>query len=256
MDLPPRYEAVLRHVGRYRLLLPEALGWLMQGESARSQPPALGLVRDQGARTLARLRDQGYLNHHHHKSADYPPFPGNVPYYTLTPQGAKTIGMPLDRAEELGGHVFSNDALTVHLAALWFAVLGSCRCWRAEPAELAKLLGKHKFFDNVPHCLRHDPDGWRIYRLYVASTDIPGVVEQVRRQAIAVSDLPGVADWLPYDYAIAVLAGDKRLCVDLKKALERASLGKLLYFRVCWTPTPETLREAMRELETVARERA
>lgn len=253
MALPPRYEAVLRHIGRYRLMLRETLGWLMLPESERVPPPSLSKLRDPGSHALARLRDRGYLNHHHHKSTEFPPLPGNIPYYTLTAAGAKCIGVPLDRAEELGGHVYSNDALTLHLAALWFAVLGGRRSLRVEPAELAKLLGRHKFFDNVPHCLRHDPDGWRIYRLYVVSTDIQGVVEQVRRQAVAVSDLNGISDWLPRDYGLAVLAPEKKLCLDLKRALDHAGVAELLHFHVAWAPTPETLRDALREFDTSQR---
>lgn len=249
MNLRPRYQAVLQHVARYRLTLRETVGALLLPGDGTPTAELAAERRDKGGHVLARLRGYGLLNHHHHKNSDYPPFPGGIPFYTLTPEGAKLAGVPVDRAEELGTRVLGNDALTIHLATLWFATMRRERCHRLEPAELIPLLGKHKFFDNVPHCLVRDPDGWRIYRIYVVSTDIPGVVEQVRKQVVAVLDLSGIADWLPADYAFAVLAPDERFCLDLKQALDRAGLAELARVRVALAPTPATLRDAIHAAE-------
>jgi len=102
MQLPPRYQAVLRHVARYRLTLRAVIGKLLLPATGEPPPSLLEERRSQGGNVLVRLTSYGLLNHHHHKSKEFPPLAGNVPYFTLTPAGAKAVGAPADRAEELG----------------------------------------------------------------------------------------------------------------------------------------------------------
>jgi len=252
MQLPPRYQAVLRHVARYRLTLRAVIGKLLLPATGEPPPSLLEERRSQGGNVLVRLTSYGLLNHHHHKSKEFPPLAGNVPYFTLTPAGAKAVGAPADRAEELGKMLFGTEALETHLATLWFACMQREQRHRLEPAEMASLFGPQKFFENVPHCLAHDSDGYRIYRIYVASTNIAGAIGNLRKQAAGLLDREVIRDWLPSDYGICVLAAEERMCLDLQHALERSELHDQVHCQVSLAPSTATLRDALRTYEGFA----
>jgi hypothetical protein len=252
MKLPPRYLAVLRHVARYRLTLRAVIGKLLLPATGELSPTLMEERRSQGGNVLARLASYGLLNHHHHKSKEFPALTGNVPYFTLTPAGAKEVGAPAERAEELGKMAFGTDALETHLATLWFAYMQREPRHRLEPAELASLFGSHKFFENVPHCLARDQDGYRIYRIYVASTNIAGAIGNLRKQAAGLLDREIIRDWLPMDYGICDLAAEERMCLDLQHALERSGLRDQVGCIVSLAPSTATLRDALRTYEGLA----
>jgi hypothetical protein len=220
---------------------------------AEDQRPRKGLMDDrrtQGGNALARLHGYGLLNHHHHKSAEYPPFPGNVPYYTLTPAGAKLAGVPIDRAEEAGKRAMSTDALEPHLAALWFCCMYPPERHRLEPDELVPLVGKHKFFENVAHCLAADAERQRIYRLYPPATHVPRIIEQAKKHLADSRAKTTLQPWVEdRTYGFAILAAEPSLCTDIRNALRQSGLDDEAAFEVALGPTPATLRDALRNYE-------
>lgn len=250
MELPPRYRAVLLHVARYRLTLRETVGRLMLPDDDRPPRQQMDDRRTQGGNVLARLHGYGLLNHHHHKSTEYPPFPGNVPYYTLTPAGAKLAGVPIDRAEEAGKRAMSADALEPHLAALWFCCMNRHQRYRVEPDELASLFGKHKFFENVPHCVAQDDDAHRIYRVYPPSTHIPRIIEQAKKHLADTRAKQPLGDWVgDRSYGFAILGAEPSVCSDITAALRQSGLADEAAFKVALGPTPAALRDALRNYE-------
>jgi hypothetical protein len=250
MKILDSHLAVLKHVGCFRMTLPEVVGRLMLPECALASATPKDLVnqrKSKGAHVLSRLAQEGLLNHHHHKSNEYPPFPQNVPYFTLSPNGARKAGVPIERSEQAGKRCLSADALAYHLATLWFCCMNSEERHRLEPDELHPLFGKQKAFETVPHCLTVGPRGMRVYRVYPPCTHISGILERVRKQLDSLRDRQALRLWIDERvFGLAILAPEPALCSDVTRALARTGLSNDFLFTVELGPTPATLRNALR----------
>lgn len=254
MELLPRYRAILQHVGRYRLTTREVLGRLLIPERARKDQAKGQLARERRTKAgtaLARLHSFGLLNHHHHKNANYPALPGNIPYFTLTAEGARVAGVPAERAEEAGKRSFGTEALERHIGALWFCCMRANAAHRMEPDELVPLLGTHKFFDNVPHCITTDDAGVRIYRMYSPATSVTHTIQQLRKQIESLCTKPKLREWIEgREYGFAILAPEASMCSDIQRMVRQYNLDELAHLVVALAPTPATYHEVARAYET------
>ena len=187
------------------------------------------------------MAQNGYLNHHRAGDPRFPPLPGDVPYFTLTKLGAAAAGVPKERAVAAGKQAFGLAALNQHLSALWFAIMTGAPGFRLEPQESATLLGEHASFRNVPFCLRHEAEGWRLYRLYQPATELSRIAEDVARIVFQMRSHPNQGTWLKGgDLGLAILAAEPSACRDIDQVLTNASLGGPVHFLVRWTPTVES----------------
>ena len=244
------YRNLLGYVGRYRLMLVESLAALL----LRDGPPPVakdwGVARSSAGVKLQRLCSDGFLNHHRKGSAELPPLIGNVPYFTLTPKGAREAGCKPDRAEQPGTRPLKEAALAVHLTALWWCTLSGVEAHRVEPVELAPLFGKHKSFENVPHAIAREGERLRVYRLYSPASDPSEVLKHVRKQLAEAMDKPELGPWLPEgDYAFAILLPEPRYCRDMNDAIDASGLREQATFRISYAPTPSTLASALIEIK-------
>ncbi len=245
--LKPRELALLRHVALYRLTLRDVVARhfppdatpLSDGQAWNDRKSAAGTI-------LNRLIKEGFLNHHHQQSADFPPLPGNVPYFTLSLQGAHEIGTSEERAEIPGKRVFGPAALGLHLAALWHATMYQQPRHRLEPAELFQLFEKHNSFVNVPHCIAREDHGYRINRIYVVSRRAAGIMSALRRKISQLTNIAAVRPWVTgRDFGIVVLAPDADYCQDIQNLIARAKLNEEIELSVGLGPAPETIRDAL-----------
>lgn len=232
MELRPRDLAILRHVALYRLTLALIVERLFCQAGGNA-----GTV-------LASLASAGFLRHLKKKSDGA--FPGPVGFFTLTPAGARAIGVSEDRAEKLGA-----SALRKHLATLWFCCLGERRRHRLDPDELKSLFGTNPPHPNIPMCLADEPEGPRVYRVYETSTDIIKSIKQLRASIAKLWESTTVRPWMiSGDLGFAVLAETRPKCTALDKALkgagkEKPSVAEECHVIVRFAPSPSTLKAAL-----------
>lgn len=110
-----RDEAILAHIGRYRV----SLASIISREFFGGRNPRNVLQRLQ-----LEKRIQSW------------PLSGPLRYYQLTVREARRRGLPKDR-----GTGFGPRAVQLHLAVLWYCFCEGTARKRREPAELRKLLG-------------------------------------------------------------------------------------------------------------------
>ena len=112
-----RDEAILRHIGLYRLTIREVL--------------ATAFNLEHPGNVLQRLRDAKLIEQ---RSKG---LPGKVSYYQLTARGAADR-VSLERTKPLGG-----PALRQHLAVLWFCHLDTGSRTRLEEVDIRRLFDDH-----------------------------------------------------------------------------------------------------------------
>lgn len=236
MDLRPRDLAILRHVALYRLTLPIVIQRLYCVEG-RTDPTTI----------LNKLAKLGLLRPHT-KMGDGA-LPGRVAYYTLTPDGARVVSAPKDRAEPLGP-----ASLRIHLAVLWFCFLSDRRRYRLEPEELRELFGERAPHANIACCITEEEDGPRVYRVYGTATDRAKSMKQLSSNIAKAWEVPEHRPWLEAgDLAFAILGETRPKCTDLEKALqsggrEGASPRNDCHVIVRLGPSPAGIKKALYDL--------
>lgn len=242
-DVLGKHRPVLEAVGRYRLMLPESWARFTIRKLPKVTEKVRADERSRAGTALRKLTECGLLNHHCPGTTEFPPFPGDVGYFSLTAEGAKVAKVPQERAVIPGKRALKESALEGHLACLWFCTERLDSGNRTEPDELEPLIGRHKSLQNVPHCLVKERGEIRLYRLYPAATDLKRILQAVRRQVSNARDLEELRTWIDErDYAFAILAGSKEYCREIQRAVKSAGLTDEAHIVVALTPTPATLR--------------
>jgi hypothetical protein len=266
-QLAPNHLAILRHVGLYRLTLVQVVARLfIPFHDELSEDEQKEARRASAGDILNRLVDKGYLNHHSTKHSELlPPFPPNIPFFTLTPEGAQIARVPIERSETLGKkdqkkpaatdlaeeskpRLFGSEALQLALATLWFCTMYKQPRHRLEPEQLHKFFGKVKAFHNVPHCLAKTSRGLRIYRIYVPCVDkMRGVIPGIRKAMDRATSVSSIRTWAEQrDYGIAILAPDRAYCTDIETLVEQAKLTAEMHLIVRIGPTEATIASALK----------
>lgn len=236
MDLRPRDLAILRHVALYRLTLPIVIQRQYCAEG-KTDPTTI----------LNKLAKLGLLRPHT-KVTDGA-LPGRIAFYTLTPEGARAVSAPKDRAEPLGP-----ASLRSHLAILWFCFLSDRRRFRLEPEELRELFGDRAPHANIACCITEEEDGPRVYRVYGTATDRAKTMKQLRSNIAKAWETPELRPWLDAgDLAFAILGETRPKCADLQKALqpdrrEGASPRNDCHVIVRFAPGPAGVKKALDDL--------
>lgn len=236
MDLSPMDLAILKHVGLYRLTFPIVVERLFC--------KARGGI---GGTLLSELARAGFLRHHK-KLADGA-FQGGVPFFTLTPSGARMAGVSEDRGAVLGA-----PALRTHMAVLWFCCLSDRRRHRLEPSELREAFGDDAPYPNVAFCIGEEDEGPKIYRVYETATNVALSIKRLRLAIAKLWETPRVRPWLMCgDLGFAVLAETRAKCGHLTTAMKSASKDKPgiaddCHVIVRFAPSPPTLKSAIASL--------
>jgi hypothetical protein len=225
--LTERDQAVLAHIGRYRVTLREVLRRVFN-------LPSPGNLTQ-------RLRAQGYIRERR-------TLEGRLSYYQLTEAGALDR-VPLDRAK-----AFKPRALAQHLAVLCYCHLDGVRRERLEEAELDELHGAvTPSARHVPYCLELGPDRRRLYRVFVPGPNIQPLrfVKSLRAAChtsrSAAGDLPRALAARAFGFA--VLADTAPRQVALRDAIRASRLLEQAHIVVHHAPGPTTIMSYLRSRE-------
>ena len=223
-----RDEAILRHLGLYRISIRSVLSRLFfagrDPGNVLQRLRAAGLVQEWPKRRASDARARaGFLT--------------GLSYYQLTVAGA--LGrVPLTRAAPL-----NTRALHKHFAVLWFCAMAGAARTRLEPSTLTRLFGGEmppRVLAQVPHCLEEREGTRRIHRLYVPSpTANPRtVLRRLDADLTEARGTPGkLTDWIRTGtYALSVLVMQRASTRDqpdaastLRAALRRRALPVGVY---------------------------
>ncbi|HZZ26756.1 MAG TPA: hypothetical protein VFE46_02015 [Pirellulales bacterium] len=227
-------DAILRHVGLYRLTLEAVVRHLFFNDSPKLKggDPVRNMLDSLVKDKLLRLQQ----------------FPNKVEFWTPTIQGAKQAGVRRGR-----GTPRDAQSLSTHLAVLWFCCMASKRRYRLEPEDLRELFGPEKPHDNIPHCIAPDGDGPRIYRIiFPEQADAATAIQQVASilDEIFMRNRP-IHDWIKArDYGMAILGQTEEKCADLNRRIHAQIEGRdpIIARGHCVVelgPSPKTLRMAL-----------
>lgn len=223
-----RDEAILRHIGLYRVTLRAVLGEVF---FSGGNP----------ANVIQRLVDEKLI-------VPRPGLPGGVSYYQLTRDGARHR-VPLARAD-----TFKPRALLVHLAILWFCCMETPRRVRLEDEHLERLFGAARpKAPQKPHCLEEGEGRKRLLRLYVPgrrSTN-SSVLKLIRAGLEEVGRRRELSEWQrsrSYGFAILVDMEERKQAL-IRKIRETGILSEA-FVSVHRVPSPETILEALHERRT------
>lgn len=197
--LSRRDREVIDHVARYRLSTVAALRATVLG----------GLTRPAAGKMLKRLCEAGYL-------CSYPLF-HPTRYFVLGSDGAKALGLSVDRSLPLGP-----QSLPIEFAALVYATLGKRQRKRAERLEIlalcpwlpAKLI-------SAPHCL-DDVDG----ALELLRIDLGGPPDHVARKCVRdIAERQRLPEFTPFvrsgKFRLVVVTSTKAKAAVLRQAIDR-----------------------------------
>jgi hypothetical protein len=212
----PRDDAILHHIGLYRLTLRVVLARVFFAG------------RDPG-NVLLRLRRQQLIQERPLRTArgdPQTPVVGSFSYYQLTPAGAAQVSVPARRATPL-----ATRRARKHLTVLWFCCMMEPARLRLEPHDLARLFGAAlpgTLTAQVPHCLEGPSGARRIRRLYVPGARTPAhtVVRALRADVDAALLIPALAPWVEKQtYEFTILVESAPRAAVLEAALDRARLS-------------------------------
>lgn len=165
---------------------------------------------------------------------------GNYSYYQLTPKGAKTLGLPLNRATSK-----RESALAQNLAALWFCCkAGRPNRLRLSDEELNTLFGAPEG-GNVIHVAQKSFDEQTtVFRLFIPAEGTSVRTEYVRSLQKSAADAfgnPQLKPWIERGtYRFAVLVHSEVRKEELERFIRRREFPKLR-IQIETTPTPTTL---------------
>jgi hypothetical protein len=165
---------------------------------------------------------------------------GNYSYYQLTPKGAKTLGLPLNRATSK-----RETALAQNLAALWFCCKGGApRRTRLNDEELNSLFGAPEG-SNVIHVAQNaDDEQTTVFRLFIPAEGTSVRTEYVRslqKSAVDAMTNQRLRPWIERGtYRFAVLVHSEVRREELERFIRRREFPKLR-IQIDTTPTPTTL---------------
>jgi hypothetical protein len=225
-DTTDRDEALLEHIGRYRLTLRAVLERVFEISS-----PGNVLQRLRKAELIVERSGLGPLS-----------------YYQLTPPAAAARSVPVDRTRPL-----SPSALGYHLAVLWFCCLERLRRHRLEPEQLRqlKLFAAHDPPSaQVAYCFDAErsaqPPHRRLWRVYAPGpTSEPSQVVRTLRNEIDAGTKRGDAAatvWLPGKLlGFAVLTDSEPRRRELHKALQHSGLFDEVHVALHLAPSPSTI---------------
>lgn len=219
-----RDDLVLDHIGRYTITLRKVIEALyFEGGSSGS--------------TLNRLVKQDLIERKQNGLA------GNYSYYQLTVAGAKSRGIPVNRAREK-----KEKGLAQDLAALWFSCMNDVRRKRLNTEELTKLFGAPKG-GNVIHVAQDDEDETTVFRLFVTSGGLTAFSANLRRAANdSISD-ERLLRWIERGtYRFAVLVENEERGKDLARRIREEEFPDLR-IHIETAPTPLTLPRYFSEPE-------
>lgn len=232
-ELPPEYQAILRHIGLYRLTLLEVASQLFcSGNAGRA------------GRFLGSLAKDGYLNRH--DKIENGALPGGITIYTLTPEGARAAGVGKERGQPLGP-----SALPTHLAVLWFCCLSDRRRYRLEPEELTLLLGDESIHQNTACCITEEEDGPRVYRIFPTKANPINAIGQLRKSVSEAWENPTLRSWMESgELGFVVLAESKSKCSDLDKLMRKnfrddERIEHDCHVLIRFAPSPEGVKKAL-----------
>lgn len=207
----PRDQAILQHIGLYRVTLRPILSRLFFGEGSCAyvlhRLTAGGLVQ-----TRKGLRS-------------------NRSYYQLTLKGAGAAAVPADRSKPLG-----TQALHTHLSIAWFCCMQRVRRYRLEAEAVAGLLGGEA--PPGDHCVEDDPKRPRVYRVYAPGPTVVlrNVLRQVGEHIAEARGSPTARDWMrarAYAFGVLVETDERRAALrELLSSGPRGTLHREAYVRV------------------------
>ncbi len=215
-----RDDAVLEHIGRYRVSIRPVLRDLFFSSSAA----ALGNV-------LTRLAKA--------KRIQALPLKGGFSAYQLTREECRRRNLPENRGIPLG-----TDALHEAIAVLWFCRMGKPERRRLEDANAEALLPSLRI--EKPHCTEHSKDADRIYRVYVpdSTSGTDSIMKTVRRYTDEIQNHPTAYDWLTHgEYAIAILVETESRKKQIEDELSKRTFPPGSHIVVEIAPGPTTLKD-------------
>jgi hypothetical protein len=221
-----RDEAILGHIGLYRLTLRATLERLFFGGG-----------RDACDNVLRRLAAEGRLR-------PVSGLPGRVSYYQLTAAEAGRRGLPANRAATL-----RPQALQLHLAVLWFCCMTPSPRVRLEPAELRTLEPAIPFWPQLAHCVEGGAFP-RVYRVEVLGprARTGDLIARTRRRLAQALAVPELAPLVRHGrYAVAVLTGEDARRPAVEAALERRGLRRRAHIIVEHAPAPTSLPKVLHD---------
>jgi hypothetical protein len=164
---------------------------------------------------------------------------GNYSYYQLTPKGAKSLGLPANKAIPKG-----EAALAQNLAALWF----SCKShyWRKRLADddLNKLFGAPLGGNTIHVAQNGIDDDTTVFRLFVPSETTgvkKGYAQLLKKTAHKEMEDKRLLPWIERGtYAYAVLVHSLVRKEELEKLIPVVGFPKFR-IHVEIAPTPSTM---------------
>jgi hypothetical protein len=217
-------EAILNHIGRYRLTLREVLA------------DAFGLKHP--GNILQRLRDAGLIVER--RGTDDCGLPGRVSYYQLTAAGA------CDRVSSERARPMKPEALRQHLAVLWYCHFGTSPAVRLEESQMQDLFGAvAPNARQVAYCLGDDAGTKRLLRVHVPGEAVPAarVVKTVHAIVSELARTDGeVASWVAAQtLGVLVLADSPERTALIEAAVTASELRRIAHVAVAAAATPRTL---------------
>lgn len=214
-----RDSQILDHIGRYTI-------------SVRAVIEDLFFAGGNSGNTLDRLAEQQLIQRVRNA------LNGNYSYYQLTAKGAKSRGLPPNKATGK-----RETGLAQNLAALWFSCRGGFRRKRLNDEELNTLCGTHRG-GNVIHVAQDDSeDETTVFRLFIPSEDTAtkkNYVTALKATAYDALNNERLSPWIERGtYRFAVLVHSQVRKDDLERLLHTSNFPRIRVLTEI-APTPST----------------
>jgi hypothetical protein len=213
-----REEHILDHLGRYTITLKRVLDEIyFDGSSSQN--------------VIGKLIREKLVESH--------PLDGKFRYYQLSIAGARSRGVPVNRAREKDPKGIASD-----LAALWFSTMGSARRKRLTDKDLRLLFGAPKG-GNVIHVAQVAESDTTVFRLYIP-TDVSLLRSVVATLKKTAHDVAGDERLLPWvergTYQLAVLVHNENRREELREMILKETFPEVR-IQLDVAPTPANLIE-------------
>ena len=216
-----RDDRILDHIGLYRLSIRPIIERLFFDEKNCGN-------------VIQRLLDQNRIQSREG-------LPRRMRYYQLSPNEAKSRGIPVHRTQPFG-----SQALNHHLAVLWFCNMGS------QPRHLLEKQEQEKRFpEDLPagaYCIERSPDGHRLYRFKIGSsdTDDTSLIRWLRHEITASSKSEALMQPMKTrQFGFGVLVDTTTRVTALQQTIEESSLAEDAFIFVEFAPSHLTLHTAL-----------
>jgi hypothetical protein len=223
---PSRYEAIVEHLGRYRLSIRRVIEHLFfEGKSCSDVLSRL--IEQQRVQDRSAQKGQAF-------------FHGRVSYYQLTPREAARHqpSFPRNRAG-----LFEEYALLKHFSVLWFCCMGPQRRQRLEPEEVHEVCGV-KVPRQGAYCINLT-DPLRLYSVYVPGNTIGDtrLLKKVREDVETGLHQEQLSSWITdHHYAFAVLVQNRERQKGLEEKFTSLRADTRAHILVETVPSPHNLR--------------